>query len=256
MISIDKRLFWVSPLAVAALIAACSSSNSRTERPCGELDDCEAAGGSGGSGPTSQGSGAAMAGPTTATGGPDCKQGGEVCEAFGECCSGTCANQVCTTCAGFGEPCGSGCCVTFSCYEGTCGLCKQDGDACNLASECCSNICYRGNCAACKELKAPCTVGAECCDGFCIDGFCAASQQSPCEVTDGDPPCFACIKPYCCDELTECAASADCTECLACLQSGDPNCMSAACNFSDPATNGFFNCFSNNQSLCSSQCGV
>jgi hypothetical protein len=110
--------------------------------------------------------------------GPACKAGGSVCQSFQECCSGTCANQICTTCGSAGQSCnGGGCCQGLDCYEGVCNACIPDGKSCNLASDCCSNICHSGSCEACHAVGESCTSSAECCGGVaCTGGVCGGSD--------------------------------------------------------------------------------
>src|SRR5262245_41932100 len=81
----------------------------------------------------------------SSTGGDVCKPGGAACVTFSECCSGTCANQICTTCATDEQACGPGCCTGSFCANGVCGPpCKGPGEACSAARDCCSNVCSGG----------------------------------------------------------------------------------------------------------------
>jgi hypothetical protein len=109
------------------------------------------------------------------TTGGNCRMGGSACASFTDCCSGTCANQICTSCAATGQSCtgGTACCGGLFCYQGVCGNCKADGSACNLASDCCSNICHLGTCQACTKAGSACSSSAECCGGVaCTGGIC------------------------------------------------------------------------------------
>ena len=76
-----------------------------------------------------------------------CTPGGEACVTFSECCSGTCANQICTSCADDDAACGAGCCTGSMCANGVCGPpCKLSTEACSAARDCCSNVCSSGKC--------------------------------------------------------------------------------------------------------------
>jgi hypothetical protein len=130
-------------------------------------------GGSGGGGTTGGGSGGSGGGP-----GSLCALGGTSCQSFSDCCSGTCANQVCTSCNGAGGTCfaASDCCLGASCYNGTCvSACAIDGGKCTLATDCCSGICGQGTCRQCTTAGNSCTSSSECCGGLeCNGGTCYA----------------------------------------------------------------------------------
>lgn len=157
---------------------------------------------------------------TTSTGSNMCKPGGQACQAFSECCSGTCANQICTDCGGVGQSCGGpgGCCLGLDCYQGTCASCKLDGDACQLASDCCSNICYQGTCAACRSEGYSCSSSAECCAGTsCQNGICAVacsplggSCGSSADCCDGNSCTNGKCSPPCKNNGSGCSANAEC----------------------------------------------
>jgi hypothetical protein len=134
-----------------------------------------------GDGPVTSGGPVTTAGPTTgstSTGG-SCKPGGSSCQSFNECCSGTCAQQVCTQCGGQGDPCADSCCNGLTCFNGTCGTCKGPGNACTLASECCSNVCQQGTCASCTQDGNECSTNQDCCTGTCTNNICGGGDCNP-----------------------------------------------------------------------------
>src|SRR5207237_1083366 len=68
---------------------------------------------------------------------------------------------------------------------------RTDGTACNLASDCCSNICHLGTCQACTVLGGSCSNSAECCGGkSCTGGLCGG-PDSACTKQDA-AGCFQC----------------------------------------------------------------
>ncbi|MEQ9323449.1 MAG: hypothetical protein RIF41_30075 [Polyangiaceae bacterium] len=65
-----------------------------------------------------------------------------------------------------------------------------------------------------------------------------------CPPEPGDDECTECIKMNCCPEATACMADAECSACLACLQTApNPNtCFGGDCQFNDPETAAFVTC--------------
>jgi hypothetical protein len=146
---------------------------------------CGNGGGTGGAGASSTSSSSGV--------GPGCKAGGATCAAFTECCSGSCANDVCTTCIAATEACGAGdtCCLGYGCLAGVCQpSCGGSHDPCLLAAECCSNVCTSGACEGdCTDLAAPCASDIYCCQGACDKGFCATCRSVDSATTDAMECC-------------------------------------------------------------------
>ncbi len=173
---------WLGFFVSASLVALACGDDARRSK---HHDD---GGGGSSSGPSSGGTsgpgGDATSGPSSGPGG-SCTPGCLACQAFDECCSGICDNQVCTHCGGEGEPCGAdGCCLGLTCNpaDDTCGSCKLEGDLCDLASDCCSNVCDQGFCAL-----PTCDFGdcASCTLSDCAKAVCAGAWQSCAQ----DPAC-------------------------------------------------------------------
>jgi len=89
--------------------------------------------------------------------------------------------------------------------------CRDDGDTCQVSSQCCSGVCTPvdlGNglelrCSqGCIETDGLCTTGADCCGGVCSDGRCG-EETSECTplggaCTDGSECCnLICVSGLC-----------------------------------------------------------
>jgi hypothetical protein len=176
--------------------------------------------GSNTTGSNSTGSNSTGSNTTTTTGG-GCKAGGTGCQAFSECCSGTCANQVCTTCGGEGEFCDQGCCQGLTCYNNTCGTCRGPSSSCTLASDCCSNICTQGTCGSCKSDGSSCGSNQDCCGGVCSNGVCGCNGPTCLSVLQGTG-----------DPSALCGAAADAYDAFAaciCMGACQGACADTAC---------------------------
>ncbi len=109
--------------------------------------------------------------------------------------------------------CGDVCPQGQFCSEGLCGACRQLGDGCAAAGDCCSGYCDQGGCDLCPTGSAPC-------DGVCLDT----------RAFDHDPNnCGAC--GYICPQGQFCSEGL----CGTCRQEGDGcgadgDCCSGNCN--------------------------
>lgn len=114
------------------------------------------------------------------------------------------------------------CCPSDNCEETVTGVwrcsggegfdeCREDGDTCQAADQCCSGICApvvtetgtELRCgASCIEADGLCTTNADCCGGICSDGICdeETSECTPlgAACTDSGECCSgSCIDGYC-----------------------------------------------------------
>jgi hypothetical protein len=180
---------WIAFMVSASMVVlACGDEPRRSKK-----HDNDGGGGTGtGQGGTSGPGGSTTSGPTSGPGGGgSCTPGGQACQAFDDCCSGVCDNQVCTFCAGNGDSCADdSCCLGLTCYPGdfTCGSCKLEGDTCNLASDCCSNVCDMGFCGLPTCDFADCE---SCSTSACAQQLCPNEWQT-CQQTPDCPPFIAC----------------------------------------------------------------
>jgi hypothetical protein len=170
-------------IATLSVIAFAACEEPRKSKRGGDDDDD----GNGGSGATTGNGGNGLGGEGPGgSGGGTCSPGGAACQAFDDCCSGVCDNQVCTDCAGSGESCSLGCCTGLVCNRTnfTCGSCLPDGDSCQLASECCSNVCELGFCGetstVCDQPSCGTCFGAACAQGACSFEWSNCSQNPEC----------------------------------------------------------------------------
>ncbi len=127
--------------------------------------------------------------------------------------AGSCVSPL-ASCGPSTDPCCSGVCVSGGC------VCKNTGDSCGSATECCSGVC-NGTCApvcvssSCDPTSAPCCSGVcqpdgsckqvckntndtcnspvECCTGICTGGKCAdqtcLASGSSCTAGPGNNCC-------------------------------------------------------------------
>jgi len=151
------------------------------------------------------------------------KQTGQDCnDANGqaECVSGTCKGSKCLS--GVNGPCKADqqCIATSGCLRGSgnIGVCKQwSGNACDLASDCGTNLCNGNKCTKCMQgqdkecgstlkctmkgaCQQECKNDSECpqanlCNNF---GFC----ESACDETHACGPAMYCINTFCVPEQT------------------------------------------------------
>jgi len=165
-------LVGVAALAVAFSFGACNCPGPNPGPDGGEDG-----------GPDSGPDGGPDAGPDAGPDGGTCIALGNPCSSAGgqACCTGgTCQGGTCQqTCGAFGATCSS----PSQCCSGTCGsgntcVCKQVGDACLNAGDCCTGVC-NGTCQSlpggtCKVTGQQCGNDTECCSGSCDNGSCVA----------------------------------------------------------------------------------
>jgi hypothetical protein len=163
-----------------------------------------------------------------------CRPIGEVCDAPEQCCSGLCnaylatgvkrcekptgcmpAGEVCWTgqsanCCPQGREGGTALCLpTFSgvsrCWSpDTVTVCRESGQPCALADDCCSRVCLPDAtnqlvCGAnCVPLQGVCTANSDCCEAVCLGGTCQPTT-SDCVPFGG--PCTTAAE--CCDNVCD-----------------------------------------------------
>lgn len=185
-----------------------------------------------------------------------CIDPGEVCQFRDQCCNfapcvpGTdgvlrCTLSACTplhdACAGADD---DACCAGTVCTydqadafpsDFTCEVpvsCSLNGDACSVASDCCSSNCVGGVCAPpCVNGGGSCTIDGDCCSGLSCDiapgatsGTCQAVSSCVASgaACDGSNPCClsteACLDgvcklpPTCKNQFGSCTTTANCCE--------------------------------------------
>jgi len=165
--------------------------------------------------PTTGGAGGAAG--DGGSGPPDmgCGRFQDICESDDQCCSKVC-DMATLTCAS------------------PIGACRQGGESCDGATDCCTLRCEGGQCSddACVVDGETCGDNAECCSGQCVDGSC--EQLNP-ECTTAGNECSG--NSECCSKL--CGDDGKCTLGASfCIQPGDAcirneDCCTGECSKTD-----------------------
>jgi hypothetical protein len=180
--------------------------------------------------------GLAACGGDDAPDNPECTLVGTSCTTSDECCTGNCdpGLSVCTREPGVCREGGEGCeaaadCCSFACVDFECSSdqCTSDGESCDGDGECCGGSCVDGACAPlnpeCHTSGNACTTHGECCSGYCgADGVCSASPSFCIQTGD------ACTgSEECCGGICTIAEGASMGLCALVPASGATQCQPA-----------------------------
>jgi hypothetical protein len=169
-----------------------------------------------------------IAGEASDGGGGGCAQGGGKCAVFSDCCSGTCANQVCTSCQAQGMSCtGSGagkCCTGLTCMGSSCIVqCGSGGDLCNAPGDCCSKTCANGQCTAppngCSGLvkcMLTCPSSDSSCTGSCCKACIAGSTAQALTLLYSVKDCISEYLLYAASDVYLCTRDPTPSYCMQC----------------------------------------
>ncbi len=174
----------------------------------------------------------------------DCTPAGDLCSSYTECCDTagnkttvvadhlSCADpdfydedsgdSTCTDCidpldaddsrAARACTSDSQCCSDFSCIDGKCDACFNEGKSCNGPMQCCGDMqCMNGTCQKCQQIFESCSATEKCCVseyGFMggMSGKCGPSYEDPSKN----------VCNFCSTEQQACTSSDSCCDGFSC----------------------------------------